>query len=142
MGLRLKTWNFVAKHIGNYIEFSSKGDFSKTRKALNRMYNMEYLNVLEKYGQQGVAALSAATPVDSGKTASSWNYEIKHDVTTTTITWTNSNINKGHKIAILLQYGHGTRQGGYVRGIDYINPAMRPIFEQMANEAWKEVTKE
>ena len=123
------------------VKFTSKGDFSKTRKFLNHLIRADYLNVLEKYGQQGVAALASATPVDSGLTASSWNYEISHDNKTTTITWTNSNMNKGHDIAILLQYGHGTRNGGYVRGIDYINPAIRSVFEQMANEAWREVTR-
>lgn len=123
------------------ITFTSKGDFSKTRKFFNRLINAEYLNVLEKYGQRGVAALASATPVDSGKTASSWGYEISHTLNSTTIAWTNSNINKGSNIAILLQYGHGTGTGGYVVGRDYINPAVRPMFDKMADEAWKEVTK-
>ena len=123
------------------ITFSQKGDFSKTRKFLNRLFNMQYLNVLEKYGQMGVAALSAATPVDTGKTASSWEYKIKHTMDSTTIMWDNTNLApNGTKIAILLQYGHGTGNGAYVAGRDFINPALRPIFDKMANEVWKEVT--
>jgi hypothetical protein len=123
------------------ITFTSKGDFSRTRRWLNRLLNQDYLNAMERYGQKGVAALAAATPVDSGKTASSWGYEISHTLTATTITFTNSNINKGSNIAILLQYGHGTRTGGYVVGRDYINPAIRPTFDEIAQEAWREVTK-
>lgn len=124
------------------ITFSQKGDFSKSRKFFNRLLSMEYLNVLEKYGQMGVAALSAATPVDTGKTASSWEYKIKHTMDHTTIAWDNTNLApNGTKIAILLQYGHGTKSGAYVAGRDFINPALRPIFDRMANEVWKEVTK-
>lgn len=98
-------------------------------------------NILDKYGKQGVSALSSATPVDSGLTANSWRYEIETKGDQTTIYWSNSNINKGVNIAVILQYGHGTRNGGYVVGRDYINPAMRPIFDSIANEAWKEVAK-
>lgn len=123
------------------ITFSSKGDFSKTTKFFNKLLKGNYIKaMLEKYGQRGVAALSAATPVDSGKTASSWSYDISYDNDSATITWSNSNINRGVNIAVLLQYGHGTRNGGYVSGRDYINPAIQPIFDAMANEAWKEVT--
>ena len=96
--------------------------------------------MLVRYGREGVAALSAATPKDSGLTAASWDYEITHNGKETTIAFTNSNVRNGVNIAIILQYGHGTRNGGYVAGRDYINPAIQPIFDKMANEAWREVT--
>lgn len=98
-------------------------------------------NILDKYGKQGVSALSSATPVDSGLTANSWTYEIENKGDQVTIFWGNTNVNKGVNIAVILQYGHGTRNGGYVAGRDYINPAIRPVFDAIANEAWKEVTK-
>ncbi|WP_305265470.1 hypothetical protein [uncultured Bacteroides sp.] len=122
------------------ITFRHKGDFSKTEKFLNSLLKLDYLNVLERYGQAGVAALASATPKDSGLTADSWDYEITHDGKETTIAFTNSNISNGVNIAIILQYGHGTKGGGYVAGRDYINPAIQPIFDKMANEAWREVT--
>lgn len=96
---------------------------------------------LDKYGRAGVAALSAATPKDSGETASSWEYEIKRTKTTVSIVFNNTNIQNGVPIAIILQYGHATNNGGYVEGVDYINPAIKPIFERIANDAWKEVTQ-
>lgn len=99
-----------------------------------------YRKVLERYGKKGVAALAAATPKDTGKTASSWSYEISEGKDTLSLTWKNTNINDGVNIAIILQYGHGTRNGGYVRGVDYINPALKPIFDELADAAWKEVT--
>ena len=122
------------------ITFRHKGDFSKTEKFFNSLLKLDYLNVLERYGQAGVAALASATPKDSGLTAASWDYEITHDGKETTIAFTNSNISNGVNIAIILQYGHGTKGGGYVAGRDYINPAIQPIFDKMANEAWREVT--
>lgn len=122
------------------ITFRHKGDFSKTEKFLNSLLKLDYLNVLERYGQAGVAALASATPKDSGLTADSWDYEITHNGKETTIAFTNSNISNGVNIAIILQYGHGTKGGGYVAGRDYINPAIQPIFDKMANEAWREVT--
>ncbi len=122
------------------ITFRHKGDFSKTEKFFNSLLKLDYLNVLERYGQAGVAALAAATPKDSGLTAASWDYEITHNGKETTIAFTNSNISNGVNIAIILQYGHGTKGGGYVAGRDYINPAIQPIFDKMANEAWREVT--
>lgn len=122
------------------ITFRHKGDFSKTEKFFNSLLKLDYLNVLERYGQAGVAALASATPKDSGLTAVSWDYEITHNGKETTIAFTNSNINNGVNIAIILQYGHGTRNGGYVAGRDYINPAIQPIFDKIANEAWREVT--
>lgn len=108
-------------------------------KFFNALLRRDYLNVLERYGQAGVAALAAATPKNSGSTAASWNYEISHNGKQTTIAFTNSNISKGVSIAIILQYGHGTKNGGYVAGKDYINPAIQPIFDKMANDVWKEV---
>ena len=123
------------------ISFKQTGDFSKASNVLERMLNALKLGTLDKYGRMGVEALSAATPIESGTTASSWSYEIDRKGDSTTISFLNSNINKGANIAIILQYGHGTRNGGYVQGRDYINPAIRPVFEQMANEAWKEITK-
>lgn len=122
------------------ITFRHKGDFSKTEKFFNSLLKLDYLNVLERYGQAGVAALASATPKDSGLTAASWDYEITRNGKETTIAFTNSNISNGVNIAIILQYGHGTRNGGYVTGRDYINPAIQPIFDKMANEAWREVT--
>ena len=122
------------------IAFRHRGGFNRLEKFLNRAKNAQYLNILDKYGQLGVASLSAATPVDSGKTSESWTYEITHTSTSTTISWLNTNVNDGANIAILLQYGHGTGTGGYVRGQDYINPAMKAIFDRIAQEAWKEVT--
>ena len=122
------------------ITFRHKGDFSKTEKFFNSLLKLDYLNVLERYGQAGVAALASATPKDSGLTAASWDYEITHNGKETTIAFTNSNISNGVNIAIILQYGHGTKGGGYVAGRDYINPAIQPIFDKMANEAWREVT--
>lgn len=99
------------------------------------------MGLLDKYGRKGVDALVSATPVDSGKTAGSWDYEIVNRKGSATIRFTNSNIVNGCPIAIILQYGHGTRNGGWVEGRDYINPALRPIFDELAEKAWKEVTK-
>lgn len=121
------------------IKITNQGDFSKTLKFLNRMKEMNIKTILEKYAKAGVIALSNATPVDSGLTANSWTYEIRVSGETATIDWMNTNTNKGVNIAVILQYGHGTRNGGYVRGIDYINPAMRPIFTKMIDEIWMEV---
>lgn len=123
------------------ISFRQKGDFSKLGKYLNKVKDVSKFEALEKYGQQGVAALKSATPVDSGITASSWDYEIIKQRGSVTIRFLNSNINKGVPIAIILQYGHGTGTGGWVQGRDYINPAMRPVFDKIAEEAWKEVTR-
>lgn len=122
------------------IRFKQKGDFSKTEKFLKKSFGRDYISVLEKYAQQGVAALSAATPIDSGQTAVSWGYEIIQNNSSISIIWKNTNVNKGANIALMLQYGHGTRNGGYVSGRDYINPALQPIFDKMADAAWKEVT--
>lgn len=123
------------------ISIRQKGDFKKTEKLLKKSFGRDYIGVLEKYGQEGVSSLSAATPVDSGLTAVSWSYEIIQNDSSISIIWKNTNENKGVNIAIILQYGHGTKNGGYVRGVDYINPALKPIFEKMADAAWKEVTR-
>nr|WP_297883991.1 HK97 gp10 family phage protein [uncultured Blautia sp.] len=122
------------------ISFRHKGDFSKVTSYLEKIKEAAKLGILDKYGRAGVAALSSATPVESGKTASSWGYEIEHSSGSAKIIFTNSNVNKGVNIAIILQYGHGTGTGGWVQGRDYINPAIQPIFDQIAEEAWKGVT--
>lgn len=122
------------------IVIKQKGDFKNTESFLNKAARAEYLRLLDGYGRAGVAALSSATPVDSGETANSWGYEITSRAGSYTISWTNSNIVDGVPIAIILQYGHATRNGGYVQGRDYINPAIRPIFDRLADEAWKGVT--
>lgn len=124
------------------IRFESDGSFEKTKKFLNsskQLNNELIMSELTAIAEQGVAALSAATPVRTGATASAWGYEIERTSGKTTITWTNDNIVNGANIAILLQYGHGTRNGGYVIGMDYINPALRPIFDQMTESMWKAV---
>lgn len=122
------------------ISFVHRGDFRKTEKLLKKSLGINYRDVLEKYAQQGVAALSSATPVNTGLAASSWGYEIIQNGSSISIIWTNSDIENGFPVAIMLQYGHATRGGGYVQGIDYINPALRPIFSKLAEAAWKEVT--
>lgn len=122
------------------ISVKTKGEFKNTEKFLERAKKIDLRRILTRYGEMGVAALSAATPVDTGKTASSWGYRVEISKGTSSVVWTNSNVNKGVNIAIILQYGHGTRNGGYVEGRDYINPALAPIFEDLASDAWKEVT--
>lgn len=121
------------------IRISHSGNFKNTEGLFKRVKEQRYLRALKKYAQRGVEALSKATPVDTGKTASSWSYEIAVTREGYTIYWENGNVNRGISIALLLQYGHGTRNGGFVEGRDYINPALRPIFDQMADEAWQEV---
>ena len=121
------------------IRITTKGDFNNTFRFLNKMSKFQINKILEKYGQMGVEALRSATPIDSGKTAESWGYEISVGKEEATIHWTNTNQNKGVYIAVILQYGHGTGTGGYVQGIDYINPAIRPVFDKIAEEAWMEV---
>lgn len=123
------------------ITFNQKGDFSKTFRFLEKAKRTTNFGMLEKYGQAGVEALSSATPVDSGLTASSWSYKIVQNPTGVAIEFHNSNINEGVPIAVILQYGHGTGTGGWVEGIDYINPAIQPLFERIKEDAWKEVNK-
>ena len=123
------------------ITITSKGDLSKTYNFLKKISSQKFLNKIKEYGEKGVEALSNATPVDTGKTAASWSYKVVTTNNSITITWTNSNVVKGVPIAIILQYGHGTRNGGWVEGRDYINPAIQPIFDEIKNEIWREVTK-
>lgn len=121
------------------ITFRQKGDFSKASRYLERLKEAAKLGVLDKYGREGVAALASATPTETGLTASSWTYEIERKGSSVSIVYKNSNINKGVPIAVILQYGTGT--GGWVQGRDYINPAIQPVFDRIADEAWKEVTR-
>lgn len=123
------------------ISFRQKGDFSKLNGYLERVKEAAKLGILDKYGQQGVAALSSATPVDTGLTANSWSYKIERGNGSVSIVFNNSNIQNGVPIAIILQYGHGTGTGGWVEGRDYINPVIQPVFDQIAESAWEEVTK-
>lgn len=122
------------------VVFTHKGDFHKMEKFLRAMKKNDMFSRIDAECRKGVQALAAATPVDTGKTASLWNYEIEKGRNGVSIRWTNDNINKGINIAIILQYGHGTGTGGYVQGRDYINPVMRPIFDQIAESVWKVVT--
>ena len=123
------------------ITFRHKGDFSKLTRFLEKAKNVVKIGDLDKIGKAGVDALASATPVDTGLTASSWYYEIDNKDGSIEIRFNNSNIQNGVPIAIILQYGHGTRNGGWVEGRDYINPAIQPIFDKIAKEAWEEVTK-
>lgn len=123
------------------IKFRQKGDFSKLNSFLEKAKNAIHLGDLDKYGREGVAALASATPVDSGVTATSWYYTIARKNGIISIQFNNSNIQNGVPIAIILQYGHGTGTGGWVEGRDYINPAILPVFDDLANKAWREVTK-
>lgn len=123
------------------IKIKEHGDYSRIRNYLKRNEKPSYLSVLEKYAKEGVEALSRATPQDTGLTAALWSYKIVNDGNYTKIEYHNTNINEGVPIAVILQYGHGTGTGGWVEGRDYINPAIQPIFDKIADEAWKEVTK-
>jgi len=123
------------------IKISTSGDFKKTIKFLDNAANskQKYYKILKKYGEEGVRALSVATPVDTGKTARSWGYVIEDTGKSLVITWTNSNTNRGISIVMLIQNGHGTRNGGYVQGKDFVNPAIKPIFDEIAEEIVKEI---
>ena len=123
------------------ITFRQKGDFSKLTRFLEKAKETVGRGDLDRYGREGVAALASATPIDSGLTASSWYYEIENRNGSVTISFNNSNIQNGVPIAIMIQYGHGTGTGGWVQGRDYINPAIQPIFDRIANDVWKEVIK-
>ena len=123
------------------LEITQKGNFNNVTRYLNRLKEGQRYAVLNKYGSLGVAALSNATPIDSGATAAGWYYSIVSRRGYYSIRWHNSNVRDGIPIAVLIQYGHGTGTGGYVQGRDYIMPAMRPIFDRIAAEAWREVTK-
>ena len=121
------------------ITIKHKGNFDKTTAFLNKMKQRDVRNILNKYGKRGVDLLAAATPIDSGVTAKSWSYDIVVEKNRYEIHWSNSNVKDGVNIAMILQYGHGTRQGGYVQGKDYINPVTQQVFDEMANELWGEV---
>ena len=123
------------------VTFRHKGDFSKLTAYFKKVKRSVKTSDLDKYGKEGVAALASATPVDTGHTASSWYYEIEHKNGVYAISFANANVQNGVPIAIILQYGHGTRNGGWVEGRDYINPAIQPIFDKIAQKAWREVTK-
>jgi hypothetical protein len=122
------------------ISVHASGSFKKTMTSLTKMSKMDILGVLKTQGQTGVNALSNATPLDSGLASQSWSFEVSGSRGKYTITWTNSDVENGFPVAIMLQYGYGTGTGGYVQGQDYINPAMRPIFDQIATKVWKAVT--
>lgn len=120
--------------------FRQKGNFKNTEKMLQLIASRKYRKVLQECGQEGVRALSAATPKDTGFTAASWSYRIEESENGIKLIWENNHVEKGYaNIALMLQYGHGTRTGGYVQGRDYINPAIKPIFDKIADKAWKEV---
>lgn len=121
------------------ITLKHHGDFNKTKNFLTHVKKAEFLKVLDKYGIEGVIALSSATPIDSGKTANSWSYKVNSLGSSFSILFSNSNVVDGVLIAIILQYGHATRNGGYIQGIDYINPAIKPVFDKIVEEAWQEV---
>ena len=123
------------------ISFRQKGDFSKLTKYLEKVKEGFDVGILDKYGQAGVRALASATPVDTGLTANSWYYKIEKSKGSVSIAFYNSNIQNGVPIAVILQYGHGKKNGGWIQGRDYINPAIRPIFDAIVEDAWKEVTK-
>jgi hypothetical protein len=122
------------------ISFKITGSTHRTEAALQKMARLNIPSILHKYGQQGVAALQLHTPVDTGLAENSWGYLVEQEAGMCRIVWTNSDVESGFPVAIMLQYGYGTGTGGYVQGRDYINPAMKPIFDQIANEVWKAVT--
>lgn len=122
------------------IVLKTTGKLKKTEKFLSKMSKFDIRRILNKYGEEGAHALAENTPVRSGETASSWRYKVNINNGIATVTWSNTHVEKGVNIAIILQYGHGTRNGGYVQGIDYINPALKPVFNALAEEAWMEVT--
>ena len=123
------------------IKVKHKGDFNNIEKFFNRVLKRNYLNILADYANRGVEALKEATPTESGETANSWGYEIESADGITTIYFTNDSINEGANVVILLIYGHGLWNGGYVEPNDFVTPAIRPIFEELADKMWKEVTE-
>lgn len=123
------------------IKITHKGSFDNIEKFFRGVITSNHIRVLEKYGEEGVRLLTEATPIDSSETANSWSYEIRHYPGGASITWLNSNVVDGVPVVILLQYGHATRNGGYVQGRDFINPALKPLFDKIADDVWKEVTK-
>jgi len=122
------------------ISISSSGSFDKTERYLQSLKKLDLSSIITEQAERGVQALSHSTPRDSGRASNSWGYEIKRTSSTVEIGWTNSDMENGYPVALMIQYGHGTGTGGYIQGIDYINPAMRPIFDQIAETVWKAVT--
>lgn len=122
------------------ISFAVSGSYAKTKAFLDRLSRIKFAAIIASCGQEGVAALASATPLESGLAASSWNYHVEQSGQSVTITWTNSDVENGFPVAVMLQYGYGTGTGGYVQGRDYINPAIKPVFDKIANEVWKAVT--
>lgn len=123
------------------ITFKHKGDFKKTLSFLERNKKLNYdIYKLETYAKEGVKALSLFTPIDTGKTSASWDYVISKTDGNVSIIWTNSNVNNGVNIALIIQYGHGVNGGGYIEGVDYINPAIKPVFDKIMKHVWEEVT--
>lgn len=127
--------------MGVGVVIKHKGNFKNTERFLKNAQKVKFKSILDKYGKRGVIALSASTPIDSGETANAWTYNIKMSNGSMILSWSNTNVNNGVPIAILLQYGHATKNGGFVQGRDFINPAISPIFDDIAKEAWAEVTK-
>jgi hypothetical protein len=125
------------------ITIRHRGRFKNTERLFKKAAYIDnrYYAILEKYAQEGVLALQSHTPTDTGKTSDSWSYRITRSKSGMTIAWYNSNVVAGVPIAVLLQYGHGTRNGGFVRGINYINPALTPIFDKLKNATWRELDK-
>lgn len=123
------------------VDFRHSGGFERLEEMLRKTLGKNWQGILDKYGQRGVEALRDMTPIDTGMTANSWHYEIIQNGSGVSVVWNNSNVNDGVNIALILQTGHGTRNGGYVVGVDYINPALQPIFDELAQAAWKEVTE-
>lgn len=123
------------------IQCTVKGDFKKSNSFLRRLLRLDFNTLLKKYAEDGIKALSSATPVRTGKTAASWSWEIVKEKDAVSIFWTNSNLEQNVPIAVILDYGHGTSNGGYVQGRHYIAPAIRPVFDEIANAAWKEVIR-
>ena len=127
--------------MGRFIRVKHKGNFNNFERFCNKVLRQDYLNIISRYAEQGIQALREATPSESGETADSWNYEIEEGKGITTLYFTNSHENDGVNVAILLIYGHGTRNGGYVEGNDFVTPALQPIFKDLADSMWREVTK-
>lgn len=123
------------------IKIESKGNFENTKKFLNKLLSIGKSNIFDECGEKGVLALEKATPVRSGLTASSWSYAVEHHLTYTIVKWYNTNVVNGVSVAIILDKGHGTRNGGYVKGLNYIDPALEPVFDEIKNKLWQEVTK-
>lgn len=121
--------------------FSSTGSMDSFISWLQKAAKKDYSKILEPYARSGANALAAATPVRSGMAASSWGYEVKQDKDSVSVIWTNSDVENGFPVVIMLQYGYATGTGGYVAGRDFINPALRPIFEQIERDVWREVTR-